>query len=364
MSQVPFDNCRYFPHLFLRPAEMTALEQLPASFKDFIYPTIFLRPWVNSLDLEKSITRIVKAFPNRNYFIELDRYERRKDTPASKQFQALCDPTSGYKSLRDFSERHANMFLNINGMNIQSNDIKAIEKWATKCNKRVVVSFWLVDTIDMGKFYDVASIDNPLFSVSINAGWSTDILSKELKITSLIQGLRLIGLQPNKKIILIASSFPEKFDTLADYKKENGFKMVTPIKEYLLFKRVKTKFNDIDLVYGDWCSSREPKEKSGGTLTTRIDYCNGAYWYSRRSFENRNRTYSDLAMEALSDIEFQNMPESWGKYTISNIPLIDSSSNYSMSKNAACRINMHLVAQIQQASATPEPPNTEEYPDD
>lgn len=364
MSQVSFDDCQYFPHLFLRPAEMTALEQLSSSFKDLIYPTIFFRPWVSSLSLDKSITRIVKAFPDRNYFIELDRYEKSKYTPASEQFRALCDPSSGYKSLRDFSEKHENMFVKINGMNIQKKDLTEIERWAADNNKRVAISFWLADGVNIDKIYDAASIENPLFSVSLNVGWSTDILNQELTIANIIQGLRLFGLQGNKKISLIASSFPEKFDVFADYKKENKYRMIIPIKEYLLFKRVKAKFNDINLVYGDWGSSREPKDKKGGTMTTRIDYCNGLYWYSRRSFENRHKTYSELAAEALSDVEFQSIPESWGKYTISTVALIGASSAYSMSKNTACRINMHLVAQIQQASAAPEPPKTEEYPDD
>ena len=66
-------NFTYVPTLAVRPSEMNGLEQLPALSKDRMLPVFLLAPWASSSSLEKTVERAEKAFPNRQYILDLDR---------------------------------------------------------------------------------------------------------------------------------------------------------------------------------------------------------------------------------------------------------------------------------------------------
>ena len=42
----------YVPLLAVRPAEMTALQELPEKSKDLLFPCVLLRPWVSALQFD------------------------------------------------------------------------------------------------------------------------------------------------------------------------------------------------------------------------------------------------------------------------------------------------------------------------
>ena len=80
----------YVPTLAVRPSEMNGLEQLPALSKDRMLPVFLLAPWVNSNSLEKTVERAEKAFPHRQYVLDLDRdYEI--DIPRTEPQRELRD---------------------------------------------------------------------------------------------------------------------------------------------------------------------------------------------------------------------------------------------------------------------------------
>ena len=106
------ENKGYVPTLAVRASEMNGLEFLPGATKDRMTPCFLLAPWANSNALERTITRIERAFPHREreYFLDLDRYYQltnREDSVPQQELDRLLDPAGSFANWVGFvGEQH------------------------------------------------------------------------------------------------------------------------------------------------------------------------------------------------------------------------------------------------------------------
>ena len=102
------ENKSYVPTLAIRASEMNGLEFLPGATKDRMTPCILLAPWANSLTLDRAIDRTQRAFPNRNYFLDIDRdYQfTNLESGPQQELARLMEPDNAYANCVVFVGRH------------------------------------------------------------------------------------------------------------------------------------------------------------------------------------------------------------------------------------------------------------------
>ena len=101
---VDVSQLNYVPTLAIRASEMTGLQELPEITKNLIQPVFLLAPWGNSKKLQNAIERIEKAFPNRPFFLDIDRYysPTNENSAAQNEWKALLNPEDNYSNWFNF----------------------------------------------------------------------------------------------------------------------------------------------------------------------------------------------------------------------------------------------------------------------
>ncbi|QKR99206.1 hypothetical protein F9288_05725 [Sphingomonas sp. CL5.1] len=337
------ENFPYCPTLYARVAEIKALAQLPAATKDRIFPLIIGRPWPNAKYLTRTWEKIHEALGNRRFALDLDETKRNSggSRPAAAEFDSLFSSRSGfenyYQAVFDIAE--AIPVLRISGgdaaqFDSQAEHIERLDRGLVVRIEHGKVSnpLGLVDQV-LGRFVDL--------SIFVDAGWSRDILSKEVWVSSIIE--RISRDHPEIEVVVSGSSFPDSFTGI-------GERGAIPVEERHLFNNLVRRHNAATLIYGDWGSTRPPPPSADQVPmrnVPRIDLPMSSQWISFRRDRDLqdDEDYTDIAQRVVGDPDWPADLNIWGTYTIGWTANGEPGAIRSPATAAAARINIHLHRQ-------------------
>lgn len=335
------ENFSYCPTLHARVAEIKALLQLPAATKDRIFPLIIARPWPNAKYLQRTWEKLGEALGNRRFGLDLDLTKRSVEgnQPAATEFDDLFLIRGGFANYyRVVAEiPGAIPVLRILGGEAQQFDAQA--QHIDQMDRGVIVR------IEFGK------VQNPLFLVDrvlsrftdvsffVDAGWSSDILGREIWISHIVD--RVSRDHPEIELVVSGSSFPISFADI-------GERGAIDVKERHLYNNLVRRHNAATLIYGDWGSTRLPSPEQGPMRNVpRIDLPTSSQWISFRRDRDLSdeEDYTDIARRVVNDSEWPADLNIWGTYTIGWTASGEPGAIRSPGTAAAARINIHLHQQ-------------------
>ena len=297
-------SVNYSPCLFTRVAEIKALRELPGLAKDKMFPILSCRPWPNANLLERTWEKISEAIPERRFALDLD--ESKFNAPSKKQaardFDELFDCHNGYES---FYTAVSKVPFAVPVIRTTSDQVPDLDKQLGHIEKvdrgavlriRRLAHLNPVDLVDQV----AGEIAGDLVLV-LDAGWSNDLLSKETWFDPVIR--RVADLAPEAEIIVTGSSFPDSFSNVSGL----GEKFV---EERAVYDGLVRRHNAAKLIYGDWGSTREPRDPVPMRNIPRIDIAEANRWLFYRSEEDDER-YIQLAEYIVNDPVWGSLPDIW-----------------------------------------------------
>jgi Beta protein len=328
----------YVPFLHLRMAEMRGLRELPHVSKRNLLPIIRIRPWLTSKSLDRAFDIAREAVGSSRYGLDLDRFKLdASDTrPAYREFSELFDQEGGYlnyyRKVQEDDEIIPVVRAERNGtieqIDVQLDHIESIGRGA-------FVRIEVESSANYLEFVERASArraENLVFF--FDCGWDPGVLGQAARCVGLVNSL--LDITVSYEIVVSGSSFPDSFTGV-------GEQSDLPIYERALFQEVRRQVNRGELFYGDWGSTRKPREPTPALNTPRIDMASTSHWPVWRSVDGE--TYREVAQRVIADPQWDNDPDLWGEYLIQSTaegvdPMIKS-----LTTAAAVRINLHLSMQ-------------------
>lgn len=342
------DNVRYCPILYTRVAETKALFQLSSDTKDRMFPLLVWRPWPNAGQLALTAERVGDALQGRRFGLDLDATKfRASEKGAGQQFDQLFDPTDGHANYYAFIREVPGAVPVLRPNNIQLDRQLA---HVDALDRGVVIRVEHGAAAELLAAAATASAAYPDVAVVVDAGWSRDLLGRELWASSVIKAMT--DVRPGIELVVSGSSFPDTFAHI----KGRG---TVPVIERRLHTNLVRRHNAATLIYGDWGSTRPPAmEDTVMRNTPRIDLPFQAEWlcYRRENGED----YQDLARLMMRDPAWPAELTIWGTYTISCTAQGMSGAIRSPGTAAAARVNVHLHRQAYVGA--PEVPGDPEEP--
>ena len=333
-----FQAYRYFPSFFLRNAELRALEELPEHEKDLILPTFFLRPWATSRTLEQAIDRIEKAFGNRKFILDLDRFyvARHMERPAVSDYIRLREPQN-FQEWLAFVELFPKAIPAIRTVGLSQEQLRRQIETASVSERGFAVRLDREAGVNVGQIANISEeIEHANFVFSVDPGWSNDLLNHTTWASSAVASLGRV--KPEAPVIVSGSSFPDTFE----YAEPIGQRQ---LKERTLFSDVSRLNNNVTCLYGDWASVRPPAEESVPmTPVPRIDLSQRQAWTSFR-YRTAQGGYRKAAEEAMGSRHWDDSLHVWGTYLIRATAYGDAEEITYAGLATAARVNMHLHVQ-------------------
>lgn len=332
----------YVPTLAIRASEMNGLEFLPGATKDRMTPCILLAPWANSLSLDRAIDRVERAFPNRHYFLDIDRdYQfSNLESGPQKELARLMEPHNSYSNWVEFISRHEMIWPCVQLRDQSEAEIRrqleAFQEMERPYCMRIVRDRFPKNINEIvSAFAATGSAD---FSIILEGGWTQDPLTLSGWFEGIISG-SLKHIDASVPIVLSCTSIPKMFSAF------NGVTAV-PFSNRQLVEQISRRSNRSRVIYGDWGSTR-PREESGfaNRPLDRIDYPTDAVWYIVRNKED------EWDFEAAAKILVQNTTvwdgnlNVWGEEMIYQTTINEEIGIDTPQKNVAARVNIHLHRQ-------------------
>lgn len=316
---------------------MRALEGLPSATKNLIIPIIRLHPWLTARQLMRAIERIKEAIGERFFGLDLDETRRnRRATPAYEEFERLFDPADGWRNYYEF---------------VASVPF-AVPVLRAGADMQLGLQLAQVETIDRGLFVRVdvqqpfsvravaqecveRQLENVVFV--LDCGWRDHLLPYEAACVGLIRTISEVS--PDFEFVVGGGDFPaDGFDT-------KGANFQIPGEERQLVDGVRRVLNDVEIIFGDWASTRPPPTDSLIRRSRpRLDMPTSGGWECWRS-ETPAGTYGDLAANAARDRRLGAMSDLWGEQLIIATRDGGEPAIKSPATAAAVRINLHIVTQ-------------------
>lgn len=338
-----FRNLNYVPTLAVRTSEMQGLEQLPAATKDRIQPLFLLAPWRNNPDLTRAIQRVEKAFPGRDYFLDID---RNYIPPAEKttdhfQWYLIQDPTDGYSKWWEFvaQTKHA-----VPCLQMHKQAISGIEKQinrAREIGRGGALRFQILNFPNDAN--EIAGILNNIgaadYVIILDAGWVKDTITISSKFEEII---RIFIGKINAEIPFIASytSIPKEYSFI-DGVEEVAFYNRAVISD---LRRI---INRPTIIYGDWASTRPRDRGDSFRGVPRIDLPLRNSWVFSRA-QGKESTYYEAATQLVEAKRYWQQVEGmgvWGELMIADTARGPQFGIRAPHQNVAARINLHLHTQ-------------------
>lgn len=326
----------YVPLLHARQAEMRALREMPDQSRSRLFPVIKLRPWLNSKTLEKAFENIDLATDGAAYGLDLDSFANDPASlkPARVEFARLFDPHLGFKNYYDAVEDGENRIPVFRDLSSQNPQIPLQISQVAQLDRGLFVR---VSTRFPGRFLEVAQrcIDEDISNVVFifDCGWNTNLLPQSAVSAGLINSL--LDITEDYEVVIAGSSFPDAFGG-------NGTRFHIPAQERPLYRAVQAAVNRIQLVYGDWASTREPTDPTPMKNIPRIDTATLTQWNCWRS---DGEDYKEVAERVVDDPDWSGNLDLWGDYMIQSTADGQEPSIKSAVMAAAVRINLHMIAQ-------------------
>lgn len=339
---VDITQLNYVPTLAIRPSEMTGLQELPEVTKDRIQPLFLLAPWANSKSLSKAIERIERAFPNRPYFLDLDRYyiPTNDTTISQNEWKSLLNPEGGYTNwlnfLRDIP--NANPCVQLHGISIF--DIQRQVSELSSMGRVVVFRFELKRLpINFDQIINfINGLDTANHIIVIDGGWTNDLLSMRLQLVQLVLN-NMRAINENTPIVISYTSVPKSY---ADVE---GLKF-TEFNNRETVEEIRRLSNRPNIIYGDWGSTR-PREAGGGrTPVARIDIATRNGWLTARN-NHKEWDFNKAANVIINSTEWDSISQEpiWGVFRIKQTVFSQNIGIHSPQGNVASRVNLHLHIQ-------------------
>ena len=348
---------KYAPILKVRPAEMTALEELPDKDKDLMLPIVLLRGWVGSQKLEKSIERVEKAFDKRHWIADIDvsflEDVQKKNTgeyprEVFHEIEELLDPTNGYNNWYMYLSNENFMHLI---PTIQLGDLSQLEPQVRKLNSlnRGIVVKFNSEQINSYKYIDVLKTIKNVNNIFIIFDYG-QIRRQSLELTADISSnlKKAYRIFSSGLFAISCSSFPSSFS-----QEETG---ENSIYERILYNLVKEPENNIRMIYSDRASARVEKIGGGGRIPApRIDYPLKDDWrFKRQEFQNssssddgeKEKLYTQIAKEIMQQNYWNPDLRVWGTQVIELTSRGEMLGINSPVRATAVRINIHMHQQL------------------
>ena len=323
--------------LHARLAEMRALGELPTATKNKLFPIIRARPWLNSKSLDAVWAKIEEVFPERWYGLDLDSTKNRsdKDSEAYTAFRQLFVQDDGFSNYYDLvaSKDWAVPVLRAAGIGFP--DLERQLQHVAAIDKGLIVR---VEPLRCGNLQATAALihekipENVVFA--FDCGWGRDILQQAAFCVAHIDSIFEVNDQ--LEFVVGGSSFPDSFS-------KQGERISIPMIERQLFQEVRRNLNQVELVYGDWGSTRPPQDPVPMKNIPRIDFALPGQWIAHRS--GNGEDYEELAEEVLADSAWANGLGIWGEYMIECAAGGLEPSIKSPAMAAAVRVNLHMHIQ-------------------
>ena len=182
----------------------------------------------------------------------------------------------------------------------------------------------------------------------LDCGWRSDghLLPFEATCVGLIRTITEVS--PEFEFVVGGGDFPASgFDT-----KGNNFEI--PGEERQLVAGVRRVLNDVEIVFGDWASTREPStDNQIRRSRPRLDMPTRQGWECWRS-ATPDGTYAELAAEIVEDRQLGEMSDLWGEQLIIATKDGEEPAIKSPTTAAAVRVNLHMIAQAHFDTGGPE----------
>ena len=329
----------YVPTLAMRAAELKGLSYLPNLTKNRICPMLLLAPWLTSKSLDQAIEKFESAFPDRNYFMDLDRdYKPPNVTqPAQIEWCSLHDANNNYENWQNFWQKYDQIIPCIQFHGIDRSLIEQQIESVQSQNRSfcIRIESRRKPKILSEVFSCLENLGTADYTIMLDGGWLSDTTRFKQWIDDLYEtDLSLIN--DSIPIILTFTTIPKDFSQIEGWE-EISFENNNLVEEF----RRNTNRN---IVFGDWASTK-PREYGFGSIPLpRIDYPLVDSWIIARNKEE-GWTYQDAA-QAIFDSDNWN-----GKLGIWGEEIIESTANGedyvidSPQKNVTSRVNIHIHMQ-------------------
>lgn len=333
---VDFSRYSYVPIVAIRPAEITALEELRPSDKDAMLPYMVLRPWLAARQFESVLAK-VEAVRNRRPLIvdlttELFIDGRR---PVHAEFDRLRSPADGYRNFFDLVEANESF--------VPSLQLAAPSEIAAQVQRFIALGRGCVVRLTEPTFRFSRQIAELFAGVENQAAvkfildyekQSRDLLTRAAGAIGILREIRQV--LPDCFVSVSASTFPENFVDLARQ----------DIFERQFHEQVFRQIGYENVTYSDRASVRAESLSGGsGPPAPRIDNALPTNWQFFRVPDNddRDAAFQEAASAAIRSEDWADLGV-WGTDEI-----IRTANGYGSISNAtrstAVRINIHLHRQ-------------------
>lgn len=333
---------------------MRALQELPESDKDALFPVLPLKPWQSALHLDSTLSRIEEAYGKRPFFVDIDEPEftaPEKRRPVHDEIENLLVSINGYENWCNYVEKRSNLVPAL-----QLSDLTQFSKQLDRLyslGRGLLVpikDFQFSNLTEIVKAVAARTLDGVDICFLLDIGQSDkSLLEKQAEFTSYI---KTISAHANYSFSAIsASSFPVSFvgRTSQD------------IYERQLFDGVLIHSGVNRLIYSDRGGAKAERQNGGGgTPAPRIDYAHPQRW---TFFRDETPADMDLTPEARRILKIKayiaqaklltadtsvwdpSLPL-WGTQMIQRTALGDMDAINSPVRATAARINLHLHRQL------------------
>jgi hypothetical protein len=337
------ENKSYVPTLAVRPSEMSGLEFLPGASKDRMTPCFLLAPWANSNSLERTIERIERAFPNRNYFLDLDRdYQiTNLESEPQRELAELLNPANNFRNWLDFVAEHERVWpcLQSRGQTTEMMraQLAAFQDLGRPFCMRIVRDRFPSNFFEIVDAFAAAGTAD--FAILLEGGWTRDPLTLSLWFDGIISG-NLSNLDASVPVIPSCTSIPKMF---TEYNSTDP--IAIEFNNRQLLAQIKGSTNRARLVYGDWGSTR-PREISGHARRPhdRIDFPLDNAWIVVRN-RDLDWDFNQAARKIIESEFWKGNLGVWGEEMISQTAVNLNLGINTPQKNVAARVNIHLHRQ-------------------
>jgi|TARA_B110000211_G_scaffold213145_1_gene253385 hypothetical protein len=351
-------NFKYIPILAIKPAEMSALEELPEKDKDILLPLFSLKGWAGSKKLKNTPERISKAFGTKNWIADIDQSFIKDKTKSADgeyprevyhQIEELLDPNDGYSNWFEYLKELPNAIpcLQLGDEKVISEQIQKL----TSLDRGLVTKFdfnFIQSEVYIEILKSIASENYEDNLVIFDFEEVTvDTVNSAPLIASVIQEAHLI--LPDALFAVSGTSFPNGF--------ANQHLGENPIRERQLFQKVINLCEGIRFVYSDKGSAKAEQQNGGGGIPPypRIDYPLKNDWrFVRHEFDDpydiqdgeKIELYKKASIELMGmDYWIKNL-HLWGTQLIELTAKGDKMGISNPMKATAVRINIHLHQQL------------------
>jgi hypothetical protein len=330
------ESYEYCPVLRTRNAELKALLYLGNQAKNLIFPLVSISPLPNAKHLSSTTTKIQEAFGERRFALDLDGDIRGSANvkPAQAEFESLFDPKNGFYNYYQFvkSIPMASPVLRLEAgvanIKIQLQHVAEIDRglflrvqYSSGANSIIALTELLEDNISVIPIIDM--------------GWATDVILRQVWAEGVLNVIRANANELPIEIVVAASSFPDSFAKMGGHKDIR-------IDERDMFSSMQSKFNEFEITYGDWASTRARQPPTPMVPIPRIDLPRANEW---ALFRSEQESYSDVAARVIASHQWDPSLQIWGTELIKWTAASDPAGIKSPAAATAARINIHMHMQ-------------------